>query len=390
MVNYYLGCDVSKGYADFIIIDKNKNVVERVFQIDDTFDGHNRLYEILTEFFKTHATATIYSAVESTGGLENNWLNLLYKFNDIFSLKAARLNPNGPVALHKASLERNGNDTISAKFIAEYLIAFPEKVKYNDEDPYQALRKQWNLIEMYKKQCNQLLNQLSLHLYNSLPFVVKYCKNSAPEWLLQFLLQYQSAKKIARSKETIISKIPYISTKRARDIKEAARQSIGSSDDEVSQLIIKSTVEQILSLKRNIAVLKKYLITHCDLPEVKLLNTIPGIGTYSAIGLILNIVSIERFPSAKHLCSYFGVHPVYKSSGDKTGAFRMSKAGRSAPRKILFMIALTAVIHNPVMKGLYIKHLQSGKSKMASLGVCMHKILRAIFGMLKHDTVYNP
>jgi len=54
------------------------------------------------------------------------------------------------------------------------------------------------------------------------------------------------------------------------------------------------------------------------------------------------------------------------------------------------MIALTAVIHNPVMKGLYIKHLQSGKSKMASLGVCMHKILRAIFGMLKHDTVYNP
>jgi len=36
MSNYYLGCDVSKGYADFIILDSGKKIIEHVFQIDDT------------------------------------------------------------------------------------------------------------------------------------------------------------------------------------------------------------------------------------------------------------------------------------------------------------------------------------------------------------------
>lgn len=75
MNSFYLGCDVSKGYADFVIIDAKKNIVEPNFQLDDTFDGHNRLYDILNDFFKEYPQSTLYAAVESTGGLENNWLN---------------------------------------------------------------------------------------------------------------------------------------------------------------------------------------------------------------------------------------------------------------------------------------------------------------------------
>jgi len=37
---------------------------------------------------------------------------------------------------------RNVNDGISTKTIAEYLIAYPEKVSYNTDDPYSSLRKQ--------------------------------------------------------------------------------------------------------------------------------------------------------------------------------------------------------------------------------------------------------
>jgi len=46
---------------------------------------------------------------------------------------------------------RNVNDGISTKTIAEYLIAYPEKVSYNTDDPYSSLRKQWNFTEMLKK-----------------------------------------------------------------------------------------------------------------------------------------------------------------------------------------------------------------------------------------------
>lgn len=390
MDSYFLGCDVSKGYADFIIIDKNKKIVEPVFQLDDTYDGHTHLFNILSDFFSSYSDCTLYAGLESTGGLENNWLSMLFKLGEIFNIKAARINPLGPLALHKASLERNSDDAISARYIAEYLIAYPEKIAYNVDDPYVSLRKQWNLIEMYTKQQTQLLNHLSIHLYTSMPFLVTYCKHGIPDWLLQLLLKYPSPSKIARAKPSSISTIPYVSPTRAKKLIEEAKQSIGAADDEVTALILKSTVKQILNLKELIQDHKAYMIKHCDLPEVQLLTSFPGIGVYSAIGLVLNIISIERFPSAKHLASYFGVHPVYKKSGDKSGAYRMSKKGRSAPRKMLFMIARSAIVHNPVIKEVYIQHLKMGKSRMSALGVCMHKILRIVFGMLKHQTKFDP
>ena len=39
MKKYYLGIDVSKGYADFIMLDANKKCVLENFQLDDTFEG---------------------------------------------------------------------------------------------------------------------------------------------------------------------------------------------------------------------------------------------------------------------------------------------------------------------------------------------------------------
>ena len=43
MKSFYLGIDVSKGYADFVIINQQKKTVVENFQLDDTFDGHSRL-----------------------------------------------------------------------------------------------------------------------------------------------------------------------------------------------------------------------------------------------------------------------------------------------------------------------------------------------------------
>jgi hypothetical protein len=38
----------------------------------------------------------------------------------------------------------------------------------------------------------------------------------------------------------------------------------------------------------------------------------------------------------------------------------------------------------------YEKKLSEGMPKMAAIGVCMHKILRIIYGMLKHEQVFDP
>ena len=121
-----------------------------------------------------------------------------------------------------------------------------------------------------------------------------------------------------------------------------------------------------------------------------MLKSFIGIKDYSAIGLILEIQTVERFLSVKKLASFFGLHPVYKVSGDGVGRFRMSKKGRKEPRKILFMVTLTAIRSNPLIRSIYLEHIQKGMEKMAAIGLCMHKTLRIIYGMLKHNMAFDP
>ena len=45
----YLGIDVSKGYADFVLVDTNQELIEPLFQLDDTPKGHDKLGVILVK-----------------------------------------------------------------------------------------------------------------------------------------------------------------------------------------------------------------------------------------------------------------------------------------------------------------------------------------------------
>ena len=91
MQRYYLGIDASKGYADYVILDANKVIVQRNFQLDDTFNGHCCLTERLRLFFKKHPDAQLYAAIESTGGYEKNWLNTLSMCRSAWNIKTARV-----------------------------------------------------------------------------------------------------------------------------------------------------------------------------------------------------------------------------------------------------------------------------------------------------------
>ncbi|RLB22205.1 MAG: IS110 family transposase [Deltaproteobacteria bacterium] len=390
MQHYYLGIDVSKGYADFVILNDKKRPIEENFQLDDTFEGHCCLYERLLRFFDDHPDSTMYAALESTGGYEDNWFRALIKFQGTLNLKTARLNPLGVHANSKADLKRNVTDKISAQNVAEYMIAHPEKISYQQEDHLASLRKQWGFIKMLTKQSTQLLNQLESLIYTANPELLVYCRDGVPEWLLKLLIHYPTASSLSKAKIVKVARIPYISADRAKELVGNAKKSVASATDKVTGKLIVATVKQILHLKQVIKVQTGLMAQECSVPEVDLLKSFTGIKDFSAIGLMLEIQTMERFLSAKKLASFFGLHPVYKVSGDGIGGFRMSKRGRKEPRQILFMVALSAIQSNPLIRGIYLEHIQKGMEKMAAIGLCMHKILRIIYGMLKHNSVFDP
>lgn len=390
MSEFFLGIDVSKGYADFILIDSQKIIVEKNFQLDDTFQGHNLLFSFLQSFFLNNTNASIIAAVESTGGYENNWVSFIAKLKDDFPICITRLNPFGVSHSSKADLKRVITDKISALTIAEYLINHRTKISFVEEDYFAPLRKQWIYIKLLVKQKVQLYNQLEALLYTANPELITYCKHGTPNWVLVLLKQYPSAKSLAKASPSVLARIPYVTRQRAETIISNAKLSVASQTDPVTSALLKSVVKQIISLDKTIKAQENKLTSGCAIPEVKLLQSFTGIGAYSAVGLMLEIRAVERFPSAKKLAAFFGLHPVYKASGDAIGCMRMSKKGRREPRLILFNIARTAINCNPLIKEVYKNNLQKGKSGLSAMGVVMHKILRIVYGMLKTNTPFNP
>ena len=51
---------------------------------------------------------------------------------------------------------------------------------------------------------------------------------------------------------------------------------------------------------------------------------------------------------------------------------------------------MSAIQSNPLIKDVYQQAVQRGMEKMAAMGLCMHKILRIVYGMLKHNKAFDP
>ena len=386
----YLGGDVSKGYADWVILSEKKQAVLENFQLDDTYAGHCKLYSMLETYFEKHPGLEMYAAVESTGGYENNWFSTLKSYQKIFNLKVARINPTGVNFNRKAGMKRNVTDAISALSIAEYMINHPENIKYDQDDKWRTLCRHWNFVEMQKAQRTQTINQLETILYCANPALIRYKKGKLSNWLLELIIKYPTAKELAKAKPEKLAKIPYVTLERAKELVAEAKQNIASATDRNAEILVSQIALQIKAFDQNIKSQMRLIEQELICPEIEILKSFNGIDTVSAIGLLLEIETVERFPTVKGCSCYFGLHPKFKQSGDKVIGVRMSKQGSKNMRKILFNIAKGAITYNPLITAVYEKKLSQGMSKMAAIGVCMHKILRIIYGMLKNKQEYNP
>jgi transposase len=389
-MNCYLGIDVSKGYADFILLDPEKKELEECFQLDDTSQGHALLKEQIAHFIGKHHAEAVYCGLESTGGLENNWYKCLTDMGQIMPVKAARLNPNGVKKNAEASLKRNKTDELSARYIAEYMIAQPSSIDYNRKDNhYNSFRSLLTAHQLQNKQNVQLVNQLKAVLYSVFPEMTRFCKSGMPFWLLALLKKYPTAANIACQKPERLSKIDHLTLEKAQDIIKKAKASIASRSDAADAFLVSTLAEEIEQKQMKIKKIKDFIAANCTGAEVELLKSIKGIGAFSAAAIMIEIEDIKRFPSPKQAASYFGMHPEQKQSGDKQSLPKMSKKGRPALRALLYMCAQTAVVHDPHMKEIYLRHRSNNKNHRQVIGVIMHKMLRIVWGVLNSNTPYN-
>ena len=123
--------------------------------------------------------------------------------------------------------------------------------------------------------------------------------------------------------------------------------------------------------------------------QYKLLTSVHGVGRVTAVILLSMLPELGELP-LKKLSSLVGIAPMNCDSGKMRGKRRIM-GGRAMVRSALYMSALVAVQHNPVIKAFYQKLLQAGKAKKVALIACAHKLLGFLHAIVKSQTPWqNP
>lgn len=145
----------------------------------------------------------------------------------------------------------------------------------------------------------------------------------------------------------------------------------------------------------------KEFIESDDMPQalrsnIKLLTSIPGIGYITAITLLAEIGSIDKFLAPKQLVAFFGVDPAVNESGNFKGdKVKMSKRGTRLGRRALYAVALASIrtkrngqAMNAVLLKYYQENLKGKKPKVALVAV-MHKLIKYIYAVLKNQQEFQ-
>ena len=125
--------------------------------------------------------------------------------------------------------------------------------------------------------------------------------------------------------------------------------------------------------------------------QVALLCSVPGIANHSAVRLLAYGKTSLMTHSKKELTAHAGLAPSHKQSGISVrGKSSISKMGNKKLRSTLFMPALVAIVHNPLIKKYYQNLLDKGKPKKLALIACMRKMLIMSQAILIKEKPYNP
>jgi transposase len=119
-----------------------------------------------------------------------------------------------------------------------------------------------------------------------------------------------------------------------------------------------------------------------------LLRTAPGVGPVVSRTLIGDLPELGTL-SRKQIAALVGVAPLARDSGTLKGR-RLVWGGRAPVRAALYMGALVASRHNPVIRGFYQRLLRAGKPKKLALTACMRKLLTILNAMMRTNTGWRP
>jgi transposase len=114
-----------------------------------------------------------------------------------------------------------------------------------------------------------------------------------------------------------------------------------------------------------------------------LLASVPGVGPVIARTLIAQLPELGQL-SRRRIAALVGLAPFARQSGQWRGRSFIA-GGRTAVRTVLFMGAMVAKQHNPVLRAFFDRLVRAGKPKMLALIAVARKLLTILNAVLRDN-----
>jgi transposase len=118
-----------------------------------------------------------------------------------------------------------------------------------------------------------------------------------------------------------------------------------------------------------------------------LLASVPGVGEKTARVLLGELPELGTL-SRRQIASLAGLAPYVRQSGHWKGK-SMIGGGRKSVRSALFIAAMVASRHNPVLKAFYDRLVAAGKAKVLAITAVARKLLTILNAILRDKTSWQ-
>ncbi|CAH0122656.1 IS110 family transposase ISHaha5 [Paenibacillus sp. CECT 9249] len=144
--------------------------------------------------------------------------------------------------------------------------------------------------------------------------------------------------------------------------------------------VLRELQEQLVDLERVI-----YEISQ-TIPQVQLLESIPGVSTKLATAIVAEIGDVSQFIHPKQVVAMAGLDPSVFSSGKFTASEnKITKRGSKRLRRAAYLAVICGLRKglNPRLREYYDKKKSEGKPHKVAVIACANKVLHHVYAILK-------
>lgn len=184
--------------------------------------------------------------------------------------------------------------------------------------------------------------------------------------------------------------VPVAKSGRDRDLWQ--ERLMGQYANPIHRLAAACDVDVIRAYDAQIVKLEQELTRQAKRHEGRdyhLLLTVPGIGRTLALTILLEIDTIERFPTVKNFVSYCRLVKGSVASAGKIKGLTGGKMGNAYLRWAFGEAALIAKRNHPLITP-YAEQLVSRHGKFKGNAILANRLARAVYFMLQKGTAFDP